>query len=150
MDFCRFQIGQCRITVDIKKTTEYYSEQNLITDDCDCEFCKHYSENVINKDVRAFKILKNMGVDLSKNENNQLENVWHTGPREKFKNSYIHHYKIFGTIYKTTKTTLKVDENNLKTVEYFENELDSFCHYIFRQINNEEIDCQINIECDRI
>ena len=57
MNICTFQIYQCRITVDIDKTTAYYAEQNLITDDCDCEDCRHYAENVISKDVRVFQIL---------------------------------------------------------------------------------------------
>jgi hypothetical protein len=149
MNICNFQISQCRIKVDVVKTTEFYSEQNLIVDDCDCKDCKHFAENVIKKEIRIFEILKKMGVDLAKNENNQPDGLWHTGEGDKFKNSYIHYYRIFGTIGKTQLSTTKINNKGLKSVEYFANESDSFCRYIFSQINNEEIECQINLECDR-
>lgn len=150
MNFCTFQICQCRITVDIAKTTAYYAEQNLITEDCNCEYCKHYVENVINKEVRIFEILSKMGVDLAKNGNNQPDGLWYTGSKNKFKHSYIHHYKIFGTIGKSTRSTLKIDQNGRKSVEYFHNETDSYTNYIFRQSGDDEIECQVNIDCDRI
>jgi hypothetical protein len=149
MNICTFQINKCRITIDIGKTTAYYATQNLITEDCDCENCKHYAENVIHKDIRIFDILKSMGVDLAKNENNQPDSLYYTGASEKFKNSYIHYYRVFGTIKKTTLSTLKVDENDLKSVEYFNNESDSFCNYILKQLNDHEIECQIILKCDR-
>ena len=149
MNICTFQIYRCRITVDIEKTTAFYADQNLITIDCACDNCRHFAEDVINKNVRVFQILSKMGVNLAKNENNQPDGLWHTGSRNKFKNSYIHYYKIFGTIGKTTLSTLKTDENGLKTVEYFDNETDSYTNYIFRQTKEDEIECQINIECDR-
>jgi hypothetical protein len=149
MNFCTFQISQCRITVDLDKTAEFYSRQNLIVDDCDSKYCKYFTEEVVHKEIRIFKILKNMGVDLVKNENNHPDGLWHTGDSDKFNNSYIQHYKIFGIIGKTQLSTLRINEKGLKSVEYFESTSDSFCRYIFSQLNSEEIECQINLECDR-
>lgn len=110
----RIQIGQCRIDVDTEKTKMFYSKQPRITENCACNFCSYFENEVISQPNRLFEILRVMSVDLKRQpdldpagldcfdtRNNQL--------------SYKGYYFVFGKIVKTTKKTAVRDENNTVT-----------------------------------
>jgi hypothetical protein len=144
-----FQIGQCRITVDTSKTESFYLTQPRVTELCDCLLCTHYEQTVIHKPVRIYEILTKMGVDLTKYDKNDIEGVWHIGERDKFENSYLVYYKIFGQIDKTQNKNAHTNEGGLIVVDFFENEVDSFTKYSLTQVSNDTIEVRIEIECDR-
>jgi hypothetical protein len=144
-----FQIGQCRITVDESKTKSFYSIQPKVTELCDCPACVYYAQTVINKPVKVYEILSKMGVDLTKYDKDEIEGIYHTGEREKFKNSYLVHYKIFGQIGKTQRKSGHTNEKGLFVVDFFDNEEDSFTKYSWTQVSDDTIEVRIEIECDR-
>lgn len=90
-----------------------------------------------------------MGVDLTRYDKEDIEGVWHIGERNKFHNSYLVHYKIFGQIGKTQNKGAYLNDKGLLAVDFFENEEDSFTKYSFIQISDETIEVKIQIECDR-
>jgi hypothetical protein len=109
----------------------------------------HYAEVVIFKPVRVYEILSKMGVDLTRYDRNDIEGVWHIGEREKFKNSYLVHYKIFGKIGKTQRKSGHTNGNGVFAVDFFDNEEDSFTKYSWTQVSDDTIEVRIEIECDR-
>ena len=90
-----------------------------------------------------------MGVDLSRYDKDDIEGVWHIGEREKFKNSYLVHYKIFGQIGKTQNKNGRINDKGLFEVDFFENEEDSFTKCSLTQVGVDAIEVRIEIECDR-
>lgn len=142
-----FQIGQCHICVDTERTELFYSVQPKVTDLCSCSLCSHYQHNVIHKPVRIYKILTAMGVDLTRFDKEDIEGVWHIGERDKFENSYLAHYKVFGHIGKTQNK--RTNDKGLFVVHFFENEDDSLTKYSFTQLTDDSIEVRIEIECDR-
>ena len=89
-----------------------------------------------------------MGVDLTKYDKDDIEGVWHIGERDKFKNSYLVHYRVFGKIGKTQNKNTHTNDGKL-VVDFFENEVDSFTKYSLTQLSNDTIEVRIEIECDR-
>jgi hypothetical protein len=144
-----FQIGQCRVTIDTLKTKLFYERQPKVTELCSCSFCTHYEFLVVNKPVRVFTILAKMGVDLTRYDKDDIEGIWHIGERDKFENSYLVHYKLFGSIGKTQNSSGHLNSKGRYIVDFFENEDDSFVKYSFMELDNEEIEVRIEIECDR-
>ena len=90
-----------------------------------------------------------MGVDLTRFDKDDVEGVWHTGERDKFENSYLVHYKVFGRIGKTQNKHGHTNDKGLFIVDFFENEDDSFTKYSFMQVTDDTIEVRIEIECDR-
>jgi len=90
-----------------------------------------------------------MGVDLTRYDKEDVEGIWHIGERNKFNNSYLVHYKIFGQIDKTQNKGAHSNDKGILVADFFENEEDSFTKYSFIQISDEIIEVRIEIECDR-
>jgi len=139
-----FQIGQSRITVDTAKTESFYLTQPRVTELCDCSLCTHYEQTVIHKPVRIYEILTKMGVDLTRYDKDDIEGVWHIGETEKFKNSYLVYYRIFGQIGKTQKKKGRTNDGGL-VVDFFENEADSFTKYSLTQTSNDTMRLRLRL-----
>ncbi|MGV6861799.1 MAG: hypothetical protein ACWA41_08500 [Putridiphycobacter sp.] len=72
-----FKIGDFNFIVDVKSTKEFYSNQNFVLDDCNCEGCQLYVKNLsLLSEILFFRKIMEMGVDLSKNLNNESTGVW--------------------------------------------------------------------------
>lgn len=63
------------VRVDINKTKEFYTKQNEIIEDCNCEDCSFYYKDFINREYRFLKHLTSCGIDLKKNLNNEPTGV---------------------------------------------------------------------------
>ncbi len=150
MNAGNFQIGQCRVFVEVDRTIDFYRELPRISENCNCEECKHFENVVTNMDLRLFKILEGMGVDLKRQPNINPDGVCSTGDIEKFQRTYMGYYKLFGKIGKTQRTHKQTNSNGETTaVEFRESEEDAFVQYTIKQESTDELTVDFFIECER-
>ncbi|SFT40105.1 hypothetical protein SAMN05216474_0354 [Lishizhenia tianjinensis] len=71
-----FKIGDHQIEVDIDATREFYTRQNKIIDDCECQDCFYFHNDFINQPLNIFKILISFGIDIKKNLNSEPTGLW--------------------------------------------------------------------------
>ncbi|MET0243390.1 MAG: hypothetical protein ABW174_07975 [Flavitalea sp.] len=71
-----FKIGNVPIYVDINKTKTFYLPQMSIAENCSCESCIYFSEIFSQLSLPIFIVLKDMGVDLKKNVENEPTGVF--------------------------------------------------------------------------
>jgi len=109
-DRCQFQIGQCRILVNLTETEKFYKSQPRIIENCLSEDCKYYQDTIIQKQNRLFDLLKKMKVDLSRQPNTIPQGL-HIVHVHQNKVGYIGFYYVFGELKKTTKKRKVLDEN---------------------------------------
>ncbi|MEQ9006390.1 MAG: hypothetical protein RLP12_00795 [Ekhidna sp.] len=101
-------------------------------------------------DLRLFKILEGMGVDLKRQPNINPDGVCSTGDTEKFQRTYMGYYKLFGKIGKTQRTHKQTNSNGETTaVEFRESEEDAFVQYTIKQESTDELTVDFFIECER-
>mgnify|MGYP000014266848 CR=1 FL=1 len=144
------QIGQCRIYVESSTTNDFYKNQPLITENCQCGNCKYFQENVILRNIRLFNNLKAMGVILERQPNINPDGVSCVGDTEKFERGFMGNYKIFGKFGKTQKEPQTLDKNgNLKSVRFEETNEEFYCSYDITKISESELDFQFWLELDR-
>lgn len=67
-----------RILYDKAATVRFYKSQDPIVEDCNCEGCWLYVENVVHLDFEIFRVLKDLGVDLLKNLRSEPDGVFVT------------------------------------------------------------------------
>ncbi|MCB0401360.1 MAG: hypothetical protein KDD41_04705 [Flavobacteriales bacterium] len=150
METIRFQIGQCRINVNIGKTKDFYKSQPKISENCTCKDCSYFENIVTKKNIRLMKILSQMGVDLTRQPNINLNGVCSTGETEKFQRSYMGYYKVFGRLGKTQKSTQTINkEGQLESVDFYEPEDDSYIQYKVRQETNDQLTVDFYLECEK-
>ena len=145
-----FQIGQCRISVDNERTKEFYSTLPKISENCACGDCAHFESEVITKDLRLFRILKGMGVDLARQPNVNPDGICSIGPTEKYRHAYLGYYLVFGKFGKTQRTpqTLNSD-GKLESVDFYESEEDSSVQYKIKQDSDDRLIFDFYLECDK-
>lgn len=150
MNVVDFQIGQCRTSVEVERTKDFYSNLPRITENCNCGDCQHFENVVVRKDIRLFKILMKMGVDLTRQPNISPSGVSNTGETDKFQRSYMGYYKLFGKLGKTQHTPKIINEaGKLTAVEFREAESDAFVQYSIKQNTNDELTVDFFLECER-
>lgn len=138
MDYCKFQIGQCRLHINIKRTKEFYALQPKITENCICGDCKYYAENVISKPNKLFSLLVNMGVDLSRQPNINPDGVIPYNLEDKY--LFEGYYFVYGTFGKTSKKTKIINEDNVISEVAFNNkEFGKEIQLVVKQIEHEKL-----------
>jgi hypothetical protein len=115
-DWCIFQIGQCRLHVNIKKTKDYYANLPKISENCACSDCKYFELEAINQTNQLFELLVKMGVDLSRQPDINPDGISCIGESSKGFIGYMGYYFVYGGIGKTSKKTQVTNTEN-RTVE---------------------------------
>jgi hypothetical protein len=146
-----FQIGQCRIYVDVDATKKYYGTLPRISENCTCDDCAYFESNVTNQDIRIFKILRDMGVDLTRQPNINPDGVCSIGETEKYKRSYMGYYQFFGQLNKTQKKTQTRDvEGDVETVDFYETTDDTNIQYKIKTDISDKLTVDFYLECEKI
>jgi hypothetical protein len=70
------KIGESKVAYNKKRTSDTYSKEINIIEDCLCEDCQYYANVITKLDLEIFQILKNAGVNLEKNLNSEPTGVW--------------------------------------------------------------------------
>ena len=70
------KIGENRIAYDNKKTSDAYSKEANIIENCPCEDCHYFVTVITQLELEIFQILKNTGVNLEKNLDSEPTGVW--------------------------------------------------------------------------
>lgn len=65
-----------KLNVSADATTQLYSTQHLISDDCECEDCKFYVSKVLRYGFSIHAELSSAGVDVAKNLDSEPTGVW--------------------------------------------------------------------------
>ena len=116
------KIGENKIAYNNKKTSEAYSQEINIIEDCSCEDC-HYFANVITKlELEIFQILKNAGVNLEKNLNSEPTGVWCIRDDDNEFVFFQQAYLIKGSILENKSFRYEKEELGLKITAEFLNE----------------------------
>lgn len=145
-----FQIGQCRLFIDVHRTKEFYKDLPRISENCDCEDCSHYETSITDMNIRLFRILKKMGVDLKRQPNINPDGICSTGETNAFTNSYMGYYHLYGNIGKTQHKQKNVDTNgNVTSVSYQDFESNSLARYSIKQVTTNELICEFYLECEK-
>lgn len=145
-----FQIGQCRVYVDTDKTKNFYKELPRISENCSCDDCDYFENEVIKKDIGLFRILNKMGVDLKRQPNINPDGVSSVGETDNFRRSYMGYYKLFGNLGKVQKSIQnKGGQGKLESVDFYEPEDDSYTQYKIKQENDDQLTIDFYIECEK-
>ena len=102
-DWCTFQVGQCRLHIHLARTKAFYASQPKITENCSCNNCKYFEDEIIYSDNNLFIVLRKMGADLSRQPNVNPDGVCCVGETKPGKIGYMGNYFVYGQIGKTTK-----------------------------------------------
>ena len=146
-----FQIGQCRIYVDTDSTKKYYENLPRISENCNCDDCLYFENKVIQKDIRLFRILIEMGVDLERQPNVNPDGVSSIGQTAKYKRSYMGYYHIFGKLNKIqNKTATRDDEGEIETVDFYETTDDTNIQYKIKKEIDDKLTIEFYLECEKI
>lgn len=114
----QFQVGQCRVLVNLTATEAFYKNQPKIIDNCDCGDCRHFSDMVVEQEHKLFDLLEKMRVDLQRQPNINPDGVCCVD-LENGKKGYIGYYYVIGELRKTTKKTkISDDEGNIIEVSF--------------------------------
>ncbi len=146
-----FQIGQCRVWVEVGRTEKAYETYPTISENCDCGDCTYFEEEIIKKDIRLFRILKKMGVDLSRQPNTGNDGICSVGPTEKYKRAYIGRYNVFGKLGKTQRTpNFKNSEGTVESVDFYIPDEEAYTQYKIKQETPDELEFSFYLECEKI
>jgi hypothetical protein len=150
IDWCTFQIGQCRLHVHTKRTKEFYATQPKITENCSCGFCKFFEMEVINQPNRLFEILKKMEVDLSRQPNKNPDGVCCVGDTKKDKLGYMGNYFVFGEIGKTSKKTAQINnDNEVSEVTFNDTEFGDNTLVTIKQVDKDKLSFEFYMDVDK-
>lgn len=151
VDWCSFQIGQCRLHVHMKRTKEFYATQPKITENCPCGYCKYFETEVINQSNRLFELLKKMEVDLSRQPNTNPDGVCCVGDTKKDKLGYMGNYFVFGEIGKTLKKTAQInDDNEVREVAFNNIEFGDNTQVTIRQVAKDKLSFEFYMDVVKI
>jgi hypothetical protein len=150
MDWCTFQIGQCRLHVHTKRTKEFYAAQPKITENCSCGDCKYYETEVVNLPNRLFEMLKKMEVDLSRQPDINPDGVCCVGDTKRNKVGYMGNYFVFGEIGKTSKKTARISDENIVSQVTFNNaEFGVNTLVTVKQVDEERISFEFYVDVEK-
>jgi len=146
----QYQIGQCRVLTDKDKTIKFYRSLPKISENCGCENCHYFETIVTEKEIRLFTILKEMGVDLTRQPAINPDGICPVGPTEKYARAYIGYYQVFGKFGKTQRTPQTLNsEGKLESVGFFEPEDDSYTEYKVKQQADDQLIIEFYLECEK-
>ena len=142
-----FQIGQCRLIADIKRTKDFYSTLPTISTNCSCGNCKYYETEVLQHTNRLFTILSEMGVDLNRQPNINPDGISCVGETKPGKMGYMGYYFVFGRIGKTQKKHIKrIDTGQLLEVEFKDMEFGKDIQVTIKQLDTGKLSFEFYIE----
>lgn len=145
-DWCTFQIGQCRIHVDLKSTAAFYAARPGILENCICNYCQYFENTVIRQPNRLFEVLGNMHVDLSR----PPEGIDCAGETKPGKLGYSGNYFVFGEIGKTSKKSAQMNEDyTVREVIFNDAEFGANTQVTIRQVEENKIAFQFYIEIEK-
>ena len=145
-----FQIGQCRISVDTEETKRFYQSAPKISENCKCGDCEYFEKIITDKDIRLLKILKSMGVDLTRQPNINPDGICSVGPTKKYERAYFGYYQVLGHFDKTQKTPQTIVDGKLTSVDFFETDEDSHVQYQIKQETEDKLNFEFYLECEKI
>lgn len=144
---CVFQIGKCRLAINIKHTREFYAGQPSIKQNCSCGYCKYFEEVVVKEANRFWALLKDMGVDLNRQPNINPDGLCCVGEVKPGKVGYLGYYIVFGAIGKTPKKSAKFDAQGDITEVYFnDTEFGEETNVTIKKLDNDRICFEFYIE----
>jgi hypothetical protein len=150
IDWCTFQIGQCRLHIHIKQTKDFYATQPKITENCSCGYCEYFETEVINQPNRLFEVLKKMKVDLSRQPNINPDGISCIGETSQDKLGYMGNYFVFGAIGKTSKkTALSNDTDNIIEVTFNDTEFGNNTQVTIKQIDKDKLSFEFYMDVDK-
>ena len=148
-DWCTFQIGQCRLHVHLTRTKEFYALLPKITENCTCDGCKIFENEVIKQENRLFEILNEMKVDLSRQPNINPDGICCVGQTKPGKIGYMGNYFVYGQIGKTTKDSKQVNEENIVTeVNFNDTEFGKNTHVTVKQFEPDKLSFEFYMDVD--
>jgi hypothetical protein len=137
-DYSGFQIGQCRLKIQIWRTEEYYKNLPKISDTCKCDECAYFQNYVLREENNFFTLLKNMGVDLSKRPT--ADDILCIGDLKPNKLEYMGKYLVYGYIAKTSKKGALLDSaGNGIEVPFNNAEYGKHISFTVTKVNDETI-----------
>ncbi|WP_313385206.1 hypothetical protein [Chishuiella sp.] len=118
------QIGDYIINYDNKKTSEIYSKEINIKEDCPCSECHFFVDVITKLELEIFQILKKVGTDLEKNLSSEPTGVWCIRDDNNEFIFFQQTYLIKGFILEHTSFHYEKEELGLRINAYFTNEID--------------------------
>lgn len=116
------KIGQNRIAYDKKKTSEAYSKEVNIIENCSCEDCHYFAIVITKLELEIFQILKNAGVNLEKNLDSEPTGVWCIRDNNDEFVYFQQVYRIKGRILENNSFQYEKEELGFKITAEFLNE----------------------------
>jgi len=140
IDLCTFQIGQCRLHINLKLTREFYANQPKISENCHCGYCKYFETTVINQPNQLLDLLKTMEVELDRQPNTIDDGISCIGESKPNHLGYIGNYFVFGKIGKTTKKNIILnDEKGVSEVILRNAEFGSNTQVTIKQVESAKL-----------
>ena len=148
-DWGTFQIGQCRLHINQKRTKEFYITQPNISVNCSCGYCAYFERDVINQPNKLFALLSRMDVDISKQPHINPDGVCCIGETKPGKLGYMGYYFVYGEIGKTSKkTAILSDDNRVDEVRFNNAEFGNDTQVIIKQVEKDKLSFQFYMEVD--
>lgn len=146
-DWCTFQIGQCRLHIDLARTKNFYAAQPKIIQNCSCGYCTYFETEVINQPNKLFEILKEMKVDLSRQPDINPDGISCVGETKKDRLGYMGNYFVYGEIGKTSKGNQRVNEDNsISEVSFNDAEFGNTTQVTIKQIDKDKLSFEFYME----
>jgi hypothetical protein len=145
-----FQIGQCRLIVDIRRTKDFYAILPNISTNCSCGHCKYFENKVLQQANRLFDILSKMGVDLSRQPDINPDGVSCVGETKPGKMGYMGYYFVYGRIGKTQKKGVKnTNSGQLVEVKFNDMEFGRNTQVTIRQVEEGKLSFEFYMEVQK-
>jgi hypothetical protein len=142
-----FQIGQCRLIVDIRRTKDFYATLPNISTNCSCGNCKYFETQVVQRTNRLFAILSKMGADLSRQPNINPDGVNCLGETKPGKMGYMGYYFVYGRIGKTQKKGIKTSNSSqLPEIEFNDVEFGKDTQVTIKQVEENKLSFEFYVE----
>ncbi|WP_207531819.1 hypothetical protein [Desertivirga arenae] len=111
----RFQIEEMILEVDFDATAKYYAEQPQIKENCSCGDCKYFQDELIRQPIKLFELLKQMGVDLSRQPDINPDGIFCINDDITFRKKYVCYYLVVGQIVEFKEKSYTDNESNSLT-----------------------------------
>lgn len=145
-----FQIGQCRLHINIQQTKGFYGSLPKISENCLCDYCKYFETEVINHPNRLFEILLKMEVDLTRQPNVNPDGISCVGETRPGRLGYMGNYFVYGRIGKTSKRGKKLSDNHSVTeVSFNDKEFGTNIQVTIKKIEDDILSFVFYLEIDK-
>jgi len=150
VDWCTFQIGQCRLHIHLKRTKEFYSVQPKISENCSCGYCKYFENKVIKQTSKLFDLLKKMGVELNRQPDINPDGISCIGESKPHKLGYMGYYFVYGEIGKTSKKNKKLNnDGSVNEVVFNNTEFGTETHVTIKQIEDDKLSFEFYLDVEK-